>query len=75
MSKLKGKIALVTGASRGIGRSIAWKLAQEGAMVAVHYGKNKDAAKELVTEIERNGGAAFTIGVELSSSYDVQADG
>jgi 3-oxoacyl-[acyl-carrier protein] reductase len=72
MSKLKGKIALVTGASRGIGRSIAWRLAQEGAMVAIHYGKNKEAAKELVSDIERNGGAAFAIGAKFTSSYDVQ---
>lgn len=72
MSKLKGKIALVTGASRGIGRSIAWRLVQEGALVAVHYGRSKEAAKELVAEIEGNGGAAFAIGAELSSSYDVQ---
>jgi len=42
---LKGKHALVTGSSRGIGRGIALKLAQEGARVAVHYYQNEDAAK------------------------------
>ena len=55
MSKLNGKVALVTGASRGIGRAIAIRLAQEGALVAVHYGKNRDAAEEVVREIERSG--------------------
>ncbi|RIX50151.1 SDR family oxidoreductase [Paenibacillus nanensis] len=72
MSKLKGKIALVTGASRGIGRSIARRLAEQGALVAVHYGKNKEAAKEVVAGIEKEGGSAFLIGAELTSSYDVQ---
>ncbi|MDF2960744.1 MAG: family oxidoreductase [Paenibacillus sp.] len=72
MGRLKGKIALVTGASRGIGRAIAKRLAQEGACVAVHYGKNRDAAEEAVREIERSGGSGFTIGTELQSSSGVQ---
>jgi len=67
MSKLKGKIALVTGASRGIGRSIALRLAQEGAVVAVHYGKRQNEAEEVVHQIEQNGGAAFAIGADLST--------
>lgn len=71
MSKLKGKVALVTGASRGIGRAIATRLAQEGALVAVHYGNNRDAAEEVVRGIERNGGAAFTIGKKLGSSESI----
>ncbi|AET62100.1 SDR family oxidoreductase [Paenibacillus terrae] len=66
MSKLKGKIALVTGASRGIGRGIALRLAQEGAVVAVHYGKRQNEAEELVHKIEQSGGTAFTIGADLS---------
>ncbi|MDQ8737990.1 SDR family oxidoreductase [Paenibacillus sp. LHD-38] len=72
MSKLKGKVALVTGASRGIGRAVAIRLAQEGALVAVHYGKNRDNAEEVVREIERSGGSAFTLGTELGSSNGVK---
>ncbi|CAM4497587.1 NAD(P)-dependent dehydrogenase (short-subunit alcohol dehydrogenase family) [Paenibacillus endophyticus] len=71
MSKLKGKVAFVTGASRGIGRAIATRFAQEGAFVAVHYGKNREAAEEVVRNIELNGGAAFTIGMEPGSSESI----
>ena len=67
MIRLEGKVALVTGASRGIGRAIAMRLAQEGALVAVHYGTNRDAAEEVVQNIEHNGGTAFTIGTKLGS--------
>ncbi|MDQ0114517.1 SDR family oxidoreductase [Paenibacillus harenae] len=73
MNKLNGKVALVTGASRGIGRAIALRLAQEGAMVAVHYGRSKDAAEEVVRLIEQNGGAAFALGKELGGSKDIKA--
>jgi 3-oxoacyl-[acyl-carrier protein] reductase len=73
MKKLNGKVALVTGASRGIGRAIAIRLAQEGALVAVHYGKNQDAAEEVVREIERSEGAAFTLGKELGFANGVKA--
>lgn len=73
MEKLKGKAALVTGASRGIGRAIALRLAQEGALVAVHYGTNREAAEEVVREIEQNGGAAFALGQELEQAYDIHA--
>ncbi|MCY9665917.1 SDR family oxidoreductase [Paenibacillus alginolyticus] len=66
MSMLKGKIALVTGASRGIGRGIALRLAQDGAIVVVHYGKNYDAAEEVVREIQHKGGSALTLGADLN---------
>ncbi|MGO0063183.1 SDR family oxidoreductase [Brevibacillus fluminis] len=65
MSKLNGKIAFVTGASRGIGRGIALRLAEEGALVAVHYGKRQHDAEEVVRQIEKNGGSAFAIGADL----------
>ena len=68
MNRLNQKIALVTGASRGIGRGIALRFAQEGALVAVHYGKNQHSAEEVVKEIEHNGGSAFVIGAELGSA-------
>lgn len=73
MKKLNGKVALVTGASRGIGRAIALRLAQDGALVAVHYGKNQAAADEVVREIERGGGEAFTLGSELGFANGVTA--
>ena len=74
MSKpLSGKIALVTGASRGIGRSIALALAREGAVVGVHYGKSKGAADEVVSTIKAGGGDAFAVGADLSKKGAAQA--
>ncbi|TYP68615.1 SDR family oxidoreductase [Paenibacillus methanolicus] len=67
MKNLQGKTALVTGASRGIGRAIAIRLAKEGALVAVHYGRGSDAAEEVVREITREGGTAFAVGAELGA--------
>lgn len=55
---LNGKTAVVTGASRGIGRAIALKLAKEGAAVAINYNGSKDKAEEVKREIEQNGGRA-----------------
>ncbi|QRG69485.1 SDR family oxidoreductase [Brevibacillus choshinensis] len=65
MTNLAGKIALVTGASRGIGRGIALRLATDGAIVAVHYGKKREAADGVVREIQERGGSAFAIGADL----------
>ena len=55
---LEGKIAVVTGASRGIGRAIAGKLASMGAFVVINYNGSKDRAEEVKQEIEAAGGAA-----------------
>ena len=59
MNQLTGKVALVTGASRGIGRACAIKLASLGAKVVVNYNKSASAADEVVAEIKRNGGEAI----------------
>ncbi|MFF9148181.1 SDR family oxidoreductase [Streptomyces sp. NPDC014861] len=84
MGVLTGKTALVTGASRGIGRGIAERLGRDGARVAVHYGSNEAAAKETVAAIEAAGGEAFAIGQELGvpgdaaalwAAFDARADG
>jgi 3-oxoacyl-[acyl-carrier protein] reductase len=67
---LNGKTALVTGASRGIGRAIALRMAAEGALVAVHYGSNDAAAKETVELIADVGGQAFSVRAELGVPGD-----
>ncbi|CAG7630516.1 SDR family oxidoreductase [Paenibacillus allorhizosphaerae] len=67
MSTLNGKVAVVTGASRGIGQAVAKRLAHDGALVAVHYVHNKDAAEATVREIRHSGGAAFAVGADFSS--------
>ncbi|MEG3631042.1 SDR family oxidoreductase [Streptomyces poriticola] len=73
MGVLTGRTALVTGASRGIGRGIAERLGRDGARVAVHYGRSEAAAKETVAAIEAAGGSAFAIGAELGARGDAAA--
>lgn len=70
---LDGKCALVTGASRGIGRAIAVKLASEGAKVALNYAGNAAAAEEVKKEIEASGGQAITVQADVSDPASVEA--
>jgi 3-oxoacyl-[acyl-carrier protein] reductase len=68
---LNNKSVLITGASRGIGRAIALYFAKNGAKVAVNYSGSEAKANEVVEEIKANGGTAFAIKADISSSEDV----
>ncbi|MFG3438473.1 SDR family oxidoreductase [Nonomuraea sp. NPDC047897] len=70
---LDGKVALVTGGSRGIGRAIAERLGRDGAVVAVAYARDEVAAKDVVARIEGSGGRAFAIRAELGGHGDAVA--
>ena len=67
MTTLENKTALVTGASRGIGRATALALAEAGARVLVHYGRSKQEAESLVAEIQGKGGSADAISADLGT--------
>jgi len=70
--KFVGKVALVTGAGKRIGRSIALRLAAEGAAVAVNYSKSRAEAEEVVAEIAKNGGRAIALQADVGRRADVE---
>ncbi|KIL38959.1 3-ketoacyl-ACP reductase [Gordoniibacillus kamchatkensis] len=70
---LNGKVAIVTGASRGIGRQVAIQLAQAGAKVVVNYSSSRGKADEVVTAIEQFGGQAAAIQADVSKVSEVEA--
>jgi 3-oxoacyl-[acyl-carrier protein] reductase len=72
MSKLSGKAAVVTGASKGIGAGIAKGLAAEGAAVVVNYASSKDGAEKVVAEIKGKGGKAIAVQGDVSKAADVK---
>ncbi len=72
MNKLTGKVAIVTGASKGIGEAVAKGLAEAGASVAVNYSAGKDGAERTVSEITKSGGKAIAIQADVSQASDVK---
>ena len=73
MGKLDGKVALVTGASRGIGREIAIELAREGAKVAINYQSSDERAQEVADEIAKYGGTCMLAKADVAHPQDARA--
>src|SRR3984957_3027383 len=70
-NKLKNKVAIITGASKGIGASIAKHFAEEGAKVVVNYASSKEGADKVVKAITDNGGRAIAVQGDVSNEADV----
>src|ERR1700732_2682566 len=72
MNRLKGKTAVVTGASKGIGAAIAEHMAAEGASVVVNYASSKAGADAVVKRITQNGGKAVAVQADVSKAEDIR---
>jgi 3-oxoacyl-[acyl-carrier protein] reductase len=72
MGKLTGKVAIVTGASKGIGAAIALAYAKEGAAVVVNYASSKAGADKVVAEIAKIGGKSIAVQADMSKTEDIQ---
>jgi 3-oxoacyl-[acyl-carrier protein] reductase len=72
MGKLTGKVAVVTGASKGIGAGIAKELAAQGASVVVNYASSKEGAEKVVAEITKAGGKAITVGGSVAKPSEIE---
>ena len=72
MNRLQGKIALVTGASKGIGAAIAESMAAEGALVVVNYASSKSGAEAVVARIAQNGGKAVAVQADVSKPVEIE---
>ena len=72
MGSLIGKVTIVTGASNGIGRAIAERLAEDGAIVVVNYNQSDEKAKQVITGIQATGGKAVAVQADMSQVADAR---